>query len=179
MFILWCKTAFHGKRKLDVQTQKFIHEKDGQHSETQWRTLCSCTDSASPADLMMLPLCCYLFSSLAASLRDFFAPSGTLQQELQLAASVSFPNQLLLEVCGNLLFDVVIFGLLSQLGICIYCRWIFWVSNLIIFWYLPVASLCYSLFTLSILLTIYLANVFRHGYCKSFYGLYATRYIRD
>lgn len=112
-------------------------------------------------------------------LRDFFAPSGTLQQELQLAASVSFPNQLLLEVCGNLLFDVVIFGLLSHLGICIYCCWIFWVSNLIIFWYLPAASLCYSLVTLSFLLTIYLANVFRHGYYKSFYGLYATRYIRD
>lgn len=112
-------------------------------------------------------------------LRDFFAPSGTLQQELQLAASVSFSNQLLLEVCGNLLFDVVIFGLLSHLGICIYCCWIFWVSNLIIFWYLPAASLCYSLVTLSFLLTIYLANVFRHGYYKSFYGLYATRYIRD
>lgn len=103
--------------------------------------LCSCTDSAFPADLMMLPICCYLFSSLAASLRYFSAPPGTLQKELQLAASVVFPNQLLLKVCGNLLFGDVIFGLLSHLGIYIYCCWIFWVPSLIIFWYLPAASL--------------------------------------
>ena len=141
--------------------------------------LCVTTDSASPANLIMLPICCYLFSSLAASFRYFSAPPETLQQELQLAASVSFPNQLLLKVCGKLLFDDVVFGLLSQLNICIYRCWIFWVPNLIIFWYLPAASLCYSLFILSFLLAIYLASAFKHGYCKAFYGLYTARYIRD